>query len=356
MSRPRPPYLIKRHSRHGSVSWYYWKRPGPQIRIRGDYGSPEFWANYEAARVTPVALAPEKPREKVGTLAWLIAEYRASPDWLQELSEATREARDNIFHPISEKWGDLPVEKLRRVDIKATLDAKAATPFAAKNFLSTMRGLFRWAVAADKASSDPTAGLKPPAPGESEGFHQWTEEEVDQFERHWPIGSRERLAMSIMLYTGLRRGDAAVLGRQHVRNGEIQIYTEKGRRQKPPVMVTLPVLPPLREALAATKTGDLTFVGQLRNGAPMTKESFGNWFGEAAKAAGVAGNCHGLRKVAATRCAEAGATIHQLNAIFGWSGTAMAMHYTKLAERKKLSREAAGMLMTPARAGGADGE
>ena len=54
-----------------------------------------------------------------------------------------------------------------------------------------------------------------------------------------------------LLYTGLRRGDAARLGRQHVRDGVITFRTEKtGQR------VVIPILPELAEIIAATNTGD----------------------------------------------------------------------------------------------------
>jgi integrase len=39
----------------------------------------------------------------------------------------------------------------------------------------------------------------------------WSEEELAQFERAYPLGSYERLVYSILLYTGLRIGDAARL-------------------------------------------------------------------------------------------------------------------------------------------------
>ena len=35
--------------------------------------------------------------------------------------------------------------------------------------------------------------------------------------------------------------------------------------------------------------------------------------------------------------AEAGATVHELEAMFGWEGGKMAIHYTKSANRKKLA-------------------
>jgi hypothetical protein len=48
----------------------------------------------------------------------------------------------------------------------------------------------------------------------------------------------------------------------------------------------------------------------------------------------------GVRKIAATRAANAGATVAQLEAIFGWSGGTMASHYTRSADRQRLAVEA----------------
>jgi hypothetical protein len=54
-----------------------------------------------------------------------------------------------------------------------------------------------------------------------------------------------------------------------------------------------------------------------KNGKPLTKESFGNAFKDACRAAGIFNrSAHGCRKIAATRAAEAGATVAELNALF----------------------------------------
>ena len=81
------------------------------------------------------------------------------------------------------------------------------------------------------------------------------------------------------------------------------------------------------------------------HGKPFTDGGFGNWFREAARAAGCPGAAHGLRKAGATRAAEAGATPHQLMAIFGWSTLKMPEQYTRAADRKRLARESAGLLL-----------
>jgi integrase len=51
-------------------------------------------------------------------------------------------------------------------------------------------------------------------------------------------------------------------------------------------------------------------------------------------------SAHGLRKAAATRAANAGATVAELEAIFGWSGGRMAALYIKAADRRRLAQGA----------------
>jgi len=60
-----------------------------------------------------------------------------------------------------------------------------------------------------------------------DGFHTWTEEQIAQFEAHHSIGSRERLALALGLYTAQRRGDVVRMGRQHVRNGVLHVKQAK---------------------------------------------------------------------------------------------------------------------------------
>ena len=138
-----------------------------------------------------------------------------------------------------------------------------------------------------------------------------------------------------MLYTGFRRGDAVRLGRQHVRNGVITLRTEKTDED-----IIIPMPEPLARSIAATRTGDLTFLVTER-GLPFVKEGFGNWFGAVCRATGCPGSAHGLRKAGATRAAENGATDKQLMAFYGWRDGKMAAHYTRQADKLKLAQQAA---------------
>jgi integrase len=155
------------------------------------------------------------------------------------------------------------------------------------------------------------------------------------------IGTKERVWLDVLLYTGLRRGDAVKFGRQHVRDGVATLRTEKSGGTVP---VPIPILPILMKTLAAGPTGDLAYICGS-NGKPLTKESFGNVFRAAARAAGVLKSAHGVRKSAATTAAENGATGHELDSVFGWTNGKTAAIYTRNANRTKLAKSGIGKLI-----------
>jgi integrase len=331
MPRPRPPHLHPQVNRHGKSVWYVRIGKGRRIRIRGDFGTPEFDTGYQAAIAALPPRESAKDSNATGTLAWLIERYRETTAWTT-LSLATRRQRENIFRPMIEKSGGQPIGKITKATIIAGRDRRATSPHQARHFLDTMRGLFRWAAAAGIVKVDPTVGVNDPARPKSDGFPPWSEDDVAAYHARWPIGTRERVWIDVIAYTGLRRGDAVRLGRQHIRNGIATLKTEKTG-----AVVTLPILPILTDTLAAGPCGDLTFITGAR-GNPLTKESFDNLFKKACKAAGISDrSAHGLRKIAATRAADRGATEAQLEAIFGWTGGRMASLYTRSANRRRLS-------------------
>jgi integrase len=187
---------------------------------------------------------------------------------------------------------------------------------------------------------DPTVGVEDPARPKGSGIPVWTEEHVAAYEKRWPIGTRQRVWLDVLLYTGLRRGDAVRLGRQHVRNGVATLKTEKSGFE---IELTLPILPVLAETLGAGPCGELTFIIGA-TGKPLDKRTFGNQFRKACRAADVKRSAHGLRKIVATRAANAGATVAQLEAIFEWSGGRMASLYTRAANRRRLALEGMHLL------------
>jgi integrase len=335
MPRPRPPHLHREPLKRGEARWYVRVGHGPRTRIRERYGTPEFEEAYLAALRGEGARGARKASG--GTLQWLWDRYRDSSKWAS-LSNATRRQRENIMRHVLARAGQAPLSEIGRREIVAGREQRAKTPSQANNYLDVLRGLFVWGIKAELVRSDPTKGVDNIARPKTEGFRPWTFEEVERFRASWPSGTRERRALEILLFTGLRRGDAAAFGRQHVKNGSFAMRTAKNG-----IVVEAPVLSKLAEELALAPVDALAYVA-TKDGRPMTKESFGNWFKDACKKAGVPGNCHGLRKIGATLAAESGASERQLMALFGWEDPAMARLYTKSAEQKRLAAQAANML------------
>lgn len=329
MKEQRLPNLLREKTRHGKLVWYYREKDGPRTRLHGEYGSKEFLAAYKAASEGR-AYSLEQGRDKSsnGSLKWLVRRYRESSAW-SKMAPGTRRSREVVLRQLEAI--DRPYASIAKKDIVLGMEDRAEKLTVANHFLKTTRAMFKWAVSSDLVDEDPTSGLKKYREDDSDGYHTWTEGEVASFRDVWPVGTRERLMFEILLQTGLRKGDALMFGRQHIKDGIASLKTEKTG-----TWVAIPLSQSLAGVLEASKTGDLTFFTTV-DGRRMAKTTFNTWFKEVCRKAGVPGSAHGLRKTCATRLAEAGATIHELNAIFGWVGTQMASLYTQEADKKRLA-------------------
>lgn len=228
--------------------------------------------------------------------------------------------------------------------VEVLRDRKMAFPEAANNRIKAMRQVFKWGTKKKFAPSNPAREVSYFKSG-STGYHTWTPEEVRQFEERHPIGTKARLALALLMFTGQRRADITRFGRQHVRNGKLTFIQHKGRNRNPK-QLTLPILPALQRIIDASPCGDLTFLVNDLN-RPFTDAGFGNKFREWCNQAGLRHcSAHGLRKAGASIAAENGATSRQLMAVFGWSSLKMAELYARGADQKRLAEDAMHMLET----------
>jgi site-specific recombinase XerD len=339
MPQPRPPYLHRYHTRHDKFIWYVRKGArGRRIHLRSEYGTEAFWEEYRAA----IEASTIRPKAEIkacqGTLEWAWALYRQSAAWQSAISQATRRQRENIMKHVLATAGTIPLSQITPAAIREGVNRRASTPFQAKNFVQCMRQFFQWLKESEIVSVNPCDGVTVKKP-KTRGFPEWTVEEIIQFEQRWPLGTRERVMLDVYCYTGLRRGDAATVGKQHVRNGVISIQTEKTGQ-----WVHIPMLDVLKRTLDAGPSGDLAFICK-KDGQPFVKEGLGNALKDACRAAGIMDkSAHGLRKAAATRAADNGATAHELMAIFGWKDIKEAEIYTRAANRKHLAAKAMSKL------------
>jgi len=347
------PYLSHETDRHGNQKWYV-RRHGKRIRVQGEPRSVEFLESYAEGlralefRTEATSSRPKRPiAPAAGTLSWLLLEYYQSAEF-KNLDDSTQHARKLILQKYQQKGGHLPYKPLKARNLRKERDLMSDRPAAANGFVKAMRQVFKWAIEMEHAEYNPAADVPYLESNNPEGFHAWTLEEIEQFEGKFPIGTKQRLAIALLLYTGVRRSDVIKLGPQMVQQVATEDYAGpalhfrewKGRKRILKERF-IPVLPELQRILDATPSGHLTYL-VTDHGKPYSHGGFGNWFGRQCRLAGLTGcSAHGLRKAGATIAANNGATEYQLMAVFGWSSPKQAAVYTRQANRKKLT--ASGM-------------
>jgi integrase len=204
-------------------------------------------------------------------------------------------------------------------------------PFAARNWLKALRALLEFAVEQGFRTDNPTLGLKLPRV-KSDGIHCWTEDEIAQFERHYPSGTLERLALALLVNTAQRVGDVVRMGRQHIRDGAIAV-----RQSKTGTALLIPITDDLCRELDLST--NLTFL--MSRGKPFTAAGLADWFKRRCREAGLPHCCaHGLRKAACRRRAEAGCSAHEIQAISGHKTLREVERYTRAADQARLARQA----------------
>jgi integrase len=243
-----------------------------------------------------------------------------------------------ILERFREETGKLPIARMDTAAIQRILDKKS--PSASRNWRKALSGLVKHAKTIGMMASNPLTDVTL-ARVKSTGHHTWTAEECEQFERHYPIGTRERLAFELLLQIGHSRSDVVRMGRQHVRDGVLSLT-----RQKTGVAFAVPIMPTLQRAIDAMLPSSHLMFLVTAQGRPFTAGGFGNWFREVCNAAGLPKRCtsHGLRKCAATRAADRGATTTQLKAWFGWKSADEAERYTQAADRKQAAAALAKLI------------
>jgi integrase len=224
------------------------------------------------------------------------------------------------------------------------VNQKAAIPFAQRNFLNTLRMMFKWAAKEGRIPENPTLGVTREMV-RTTGYKTGTEADIERIEARHAIGTKERLAFALIIYTGQRRSDVVEMGPHHIHDGVLTIdqgKTEGGEEAH----LEIPVHPKLKAIIEATPTiGMKTFL-VTHFGKPYTAPGFGNWFREVCDAA----NCHDVsahsfHKATARRLAEIGCTAHQIAAITGHASIAEVQRYTKAADRKRMAKEAMAKLI-----------
>jgi integrase len=347
MPRRLPPGCVEDRDRPGTSASTTVLRVDPSFGCAARRGPRSSWHNLimQGARWRRLCTEALHRVRGVGSVRSILLNYL-------RLDERTRRVRRGIIEATFDEpiapgsprfFRDMPLTRMTEDAIEVLRDRKIQMPEGANARLKAIRQVFKFGVKKKLAPRNPARDVEYFKSG-SAGFHPWTPEEVQQFEARHPVGTKARLALALMLFTGQRRSDIVRFGKQHAKAGKLSFTQYKGRNRKPK-RLTLPILPALQKMIDATPCGDLTFlVNEWRR--PFTDAGFGNWFRDRCVEAGVPGRAHGLRKAGATIAANNGATSHQLMAIFGWD-TKEAERYTRAANQLRLAEAAMHMLETP---------
>jgi integrase len=317
--------------------------------------STEFMDAYQAALENTPKVEIGASRAKPGTLNAAIVAYYKSTAFTNGLSPVTQKHRRQVLDRFRGEHGDgntVPrgerqLRTLTRQQL-STIVAKHV-PHSQRHLLNALRGLMLFAVDTRLIDEDPSLGIKRAKPAKTGGYYTWTEEDVAKFEAKYAIGTRARLAFSLMLYLAVRRSDVVRIGPQHVRGGVFTIKPQKTSRTTG-IEIHVPVLPELAHVIAATPSGHLTFLA-TQKGKTRSASGFGNKMREWCDEAGLPEcSSHGLRKACCRRLAEAGCSVHQIAAITGHKDLREIQLYCEAADKKRLARQAIGRLMQGAEA------
>jgi integrase len=334
--RMLPRHVSAFRDRHGKERLRFRRTGQPTYYFKAPIGSDDFLREYHAC----MARLPDDrdvgaDRIVQGTVADLMVRYRRSTVWRQK-SDGARHRERLILEPFLTQHGDKRVAKLRFEHLDFIIGEKAVTaPFQAQRLRKLLKQLLRYAVKIGMIERN-VADDTEPVRTKTGGFHTWTEDEIAQYQAFHPLGTKPRLALELMLWTGQRRSDAIVMGRQHIANGSMRVV-----QRKTGTVLQLEVVEQLRVAIAAMPPHDhLTFL-VTEYGRPFTSAGFGNWFRDQCDAAGLP-HCtaHGLRKAMSRRLAELGLNNQSLKAVGGWKRDDEVAVYTQAADQKVLARRA----------------
>jgi len=273
------------------------------------------------------------PRNGEGTFGRLINEYYGSRPFLN-LKPSSRRSYRYVLEPLAKAHGHRLVRDMRADKIaKIIQDIGETKPGMANLTKSVLQKMMKYAVKMKWRADNPVLGIEPFRRGT---HHTWTEGELKAFETRWPLGTRQRLAYTLLLYTGQRVGDVAKMNRADIVDGELHVI-----QQKTGAELYLPVVPELERALKAYPAKGLTLIGN-ESGKPLSRAALSHLMRAAIKDAELPAKCvsHGLRKAAMRRLAESGKTEKQIAAVSGHKTLREIERYTAAADQRRLAQDA----------------
>jgi integrase len=285
--------------------------PNKKTVIHLDPSHPNFMEHYNLARLGLALPQIDKVGENQsleGSFGWLCDQYYAYMEkrvFAGIGSMTTLKKKKNQFKFLKGLYGDFPMQMPSSV-VRSIHDEKAGTPSAADDILETIKTLYTWSSERKLTTLNPALGVKRYNINKG-GAVSWLLDDVKKYVRYYKIGTVEYCAISLLLFSACRIGDARVLGRKHEvkKNGRIWLSWTPGKKGSIPLEI--PMAPQLIEATRAlTELGPaylMTTQGKMFS----SGDSMSAWFVKTCRNAGIRNrSAHGLRKAAGAILAEMG--------------------------------------------------
>jgi integrase len=292
--------------------WYAWKG-GP--RVDAEPGTPEFMHLYNEA----VASYKKKTAASFSSLI----DYFKDCSEYKDLGDKSKRAYDGYLKLIEAKFGSMPIgaleDKRARGDFKEFRDSFSDKPRKADYVWTTIARVL--SVAKDRGKIAVNVCERGGRLYESDRSEiVWTAEDIRVF---CGVASIElQAALLLALWTGQRQGDLLRLTWTDYDGTYIRMRQSKGRGSKGRRRVTIPVGPPLKEALDAALKEKRSAVTILVNsfGRPWTEDGFRTSWDKAFRKTSLKDlHFHDLRGTAVTRLALSNCSVPEIASITGHS-------------------------------------
>ena len=328
----RKPKYVKLYESGGSVYSYY-RRAGSEFRIEAEPGTKEWFDKYLEihSRFENVNV---RQRPRPGSLAAAIIAYKES-DRFAALAESTRSRYGYRLSALTEKLGDVPIVDFTRrsvVQLQARIAKKK--PRDAIEIVKLLNQVFENACDLGELTVNPAKEVRKPAGYKAKQFEAWTDDQIKVF----LAGARPvwRRALTVALYTGLRRGDLVKLTRGHIKDGWIVVDIGKTGGA-----TEIPIHSDLQAELDLEMPSASLMLIPTARGTEMYKDSLSHGLQKECKRLGIVPNppLHGLRRSAIIRLLQAGCTREEVMAITDQSES-MVKHYAGQAHKRILAENA----------------
>jgi integrase len=217
---------------------YFQRRGWPSLKLKADFGTPEFWREY--ADILSGKAEPKKVHFR--NFLSLIDNYHRSPRY-RRLKPRTALDYDKYLTFFCSIMGDANPSQMKRKDVIRLRDNNADKPYFANYSLRVLRVLMEHCVDLGWCEYNPAKGVQEIKTDKKER-HPWPLELLAAYRLSCPFGTRERLVMELCIGTGQRIGDVLEMRWSDIQDGGFAIRQNKTSKE-----LWIPILPELQAAL-----------------------------------------------------------------------------------------------------------